>query len=340
MKAIHETVFMSALRSFFVALFGVLGALIALFLVVFALVGLFVATEDKSLPSNVKILPDAKGKRKELASSAPVILQIDVKGKVGEGNLTGEKVEEVLLDSREKDFKKGRVKGILLNINTPGGAANDSDVIYRHLKTYKERYDVPVFAYVNGMCASGGYYIACAADKIYASDSSLIGSIGVLAWPPFLNLADTLEKLGVKPLTLSAGKGKDELNPFRPWKEGEQKHYQKIINFFYREFVAIVSENRQIPVDFLVDEVGAEAYPSPKALDFGLIDGERYTRALVLEELAEAAGIEGKYQVVSFETSSWWQQLYQNASQNPLITGKIKHELSLPNLEGYPLSFY
>ncbi|MCH9624916.1 MAG: hypothetical protein S4CHLAM123_00780 [Chlamydiales bacterium] len=216
---------------------------------------------------------------------------------------------------------------------------NDSDEIYRHLKEYKKRYNVPIFAYVNGMCASGGYYIACAADQIFASDVSLIGSIGVLSWPPFMNLKDALEKVGVNTLTLTAGKGKDEMNPFRPWKEGEQDHYQALLDFFYNRFVAIVSENRSINQEEIVQKLGAQVVPSPEAKEFGLVDNANATRNTTIEALVTAAGIEGKYQVVGFETKSWWKKVLKEEPTSPMLTGKIKHELAIPGHDGNPFSY-
>lgn len=330
---------MSSLRAFFVALFGVLGVAVALIVLSLISYGVFSSADEHTFNSDVKILPDAKGSRKKLGSCTPILLQITLNGEIGKDKLTGDEIEELLLDSREDAFETNRVKGILLMINSPGGSVNDSDIIYRHLKEYKERYNVPVFAYVNGLCASGGYYIACASDKIFASDVSLIGSVGVLAWPPFINIVQTLEKIGMSSLTVSAGKGKDELNPFRPWKDGEQDHYQQLIDYYYKQFVALVSETRPINKENLEEKLGAKVYPAPEAQKMGFIDVSGATRSQVLTALAKEAGIDGKYQVVGFETTSWWKRLLKEESRTPLVTGKIKHELVLPSVDGNPF-FY
>ena len=339
MQKINETVFMSSLRAFFTTLFGVLGIIVALVALGFIFYGISSAVEEETFSSKVKILPDAQGKRTKLASSVPVLLQITIDGQIGLDKLTGKSIQDLLLDSREDAFKDDRVKGILLVINSPGGGVNDSDMIYRHLKEYKERYKVPVYAYVDGLCASGGYYIACASDKIYASGVSLIGSIGVLSWPPFMNVVDGLEKIGVNALTLTAGKGKDEMNPFRVWQPDEQKNYQSIINFYYNKFVDIVSADRPVAKEKLVQDLGARVLPAPEALEMGLIDENGYSRNQALVELAKAAKIEGKYQVVGFETKSWWKKLIKEEPASPLVTGKIKHEFALPNHDGNPFSY-
>lgn len=340
MKIVHESIFMNSLRAFFVALFGVLGALIALAAIVIALIALSSASDEEAFSSKVKILPNAKGSRKHLSSSAPVLLQIAIDGEIGKDALTAEKIETVLLESQEDEFKNGRIKGILLVINSPGGGVTDSDIIYRSLKEYKKRFDVPIYAFVDGMCASGGYYIACAADKIFASDVSLIGSIGVLSWPPFANVHETLEKLGISTMTVIAGKGKDDMNPFRPWKENEQANYQHLINYFYNTFVAIVQEDRPLVDHFkLVNEFGAKVFPAPMAKENGFIDENGYSRNQALAALAQAAGVE-KYQVVSFQTESWWKKMFKEESHSPFLTGKIRHELTLPGgHKGNPFSY-
>src|SRR5690606_22323692 len=114
-------------------------------------------------------------------------LQINVHGVIGDAKsgIDTKMAQNILLDSRTGDFKNERGKGILLHMNTPGGTVVDSDNIYRMLKTYKERYKVPVFAFVDGLCASGGMYISCAADKVYAGPASIIGSVGVIIGPFF-----------------------------------------------------------------------------------------------------------------------------------------------------------
>ncbi len=339
MKVIYESIFMGSLRAFFMALFGVLGVAVAILAIALACYGIFSATDEQTFSSDVKILPDANGDRTKLSSSKPILLQLTIDGEIGKDKLTGKKIEELLLDSREDAFATDRVKGILLVINSPGGGVTDSDIIYRHLKEYKERFQIPIYTFVDGICASGGYYIACASDKIYASDVSLIGSIGVVGWPPFFNVTDTLEKVGVNAMTLSAGKGKDQMNPFRPWKEGEQKQYQSLIDYFYSQFVAIVTEARPIDTERLEETLGADVFPAPKAKDFGLIDENGASRGDVLTALAKESGIEGKYQVVGFETTSWWKKTLKEEPRSPLFSGKIKHEFALPAIEGNPFYY-
>lgn len=318
---------MNPFRAFFVSLLATLGVFIGIMIAILAILLLSLFSEKESFSSSVKILPDAQGNRVELAKETPILLEIQIKGEIGSGELTANKIESILLKSREDGFKTNRVKGILLAINSPGGSAIDSDIIYRLLLQYKERYKVPIYAYTDGLCASGGYLIACAADKILASDASLIGSVGVLSWPPFFNLSDLMNKVGVSALTISAGIGKDDLNPTRPWKEGESQNHKELIHFFYQRFTDIVSTHRpMLSKEKLTQDFGAKVFGSPDALEKGYIDAICTFHSDAIEKLALASGIasDKKYQVVTVETKEWYKKLF--GDESVLWRGKIKHE--------------
>lgn len=320
-----ESIFTHSLRAFSVAASSVLGVIVGCIIFFFLFAWFLKTVEKDTFSSSVKLLPDADGNRKQLAAEAPILLEIQMKGQVGKDSLSASKVETILLKSREEDFKNNRVKGILLVMNSPGGDANDSDIIYRDLLEYKKRYQVPIYTYVDGLCASGGFYIACATDKIYASDVSLIGSVGVLSWPPFFNVTDVLKKIGVTTLTLSEGKDKDQLSPFRPWKVDEDKNYKEMIGFFYTHFVDIVCKNRpKITKEQLVEQFGAKIFPAPEALENGYIDAYGVEKSQVIRDLSIAAGLkpEDKYQVVTFESKQWLKKLIE---EKPFIlTGELK----------------
>lgn len=320
-----DSIFTSSMRSLFIAFFSVVGILLA-FILVALFYNLIDSTEDP-LSSNysVKIVPNAKGVRKKQSSSAPVILQVNINGMIGLNDLTQGKIREMLVESREDTLKNDRVKAVLLCCNTPGGGMTDADGIFRAIKEYKERYKVPVFAYVDGLLASGGMYIGAAADEIHASDVSLIGSIGVIT-SPFLNLSTLLEKIGVNSLTLYAGKGKDDLNPMRPWKPGEDDNYKEIIQYYYNSFVDLMVANRPIDRTILVDKIGANVLPAELALKYGFVDVAGASRKSTLEALLKRISIEDDfYQVVELESSSWLSQLLR--SESPVTTGTMKHQL-------------
>jgi protease-4 len=327
----RDSIFYAAIRSLFVALCAVIGVGLGLvlFTILIGAMSASTASDTKLKTVNAQeILPNAKGEREALASTTPVILQIDVDGIIGTSELSTQTVRQQLIESREDDFKDDRVKGVLVYINTPGGTVIDADGIYHALKDYKEKYKVPVYAYVDGLCASGGMYVACAADKVFATDVSLIGSVGVVA-PTFMNFTKVMDKIGVDTLTLTAGTDKDAMNPFRPWKPGEEKNYQHLIDYYYSHFVNIVTNNRpEISKDKLIQEYGAHIFNAVQAHQYGFIDKGDATLRDALVELVKAANIEDdNYQVIRLKKSDWWTTIF--SSSNTLFTGKVKHQFEL-----------
>lgn len=326
----RESIFHSALRALFVAFCSIIGLCFGILAVAILLGILSSGTKDNQLTTvhTEEILPNANGKREALTSDAPVILQINIDGIIGTEELSTHSIKQQLVESREGDYKNDRVKGLLLYINTPGGTVTDADGIYNAVIDYKKKYHVPVYAYVDGLCASGGMYIALAADKIFASEISLIGSVGVIA-PTFMNVTKLLDKIGVEALTISAGKDKDAMNPLRPWKPGEEDNYKQIVDYYYSHFVNLVTSNRpNISKDKLVKDYGAHIFPANEALERGFIDVSGSSISATLKELLKTAGIEGDYyQVIRLENKGWWKNLF--SSQASLMTGKIKHEVSV-----------
>lgn len=328
----HSFIF-SGIKAFFVTFFTIVGICLAVIPLIFLIS--FLITEVEEEPEShfsLEILSNADGVRKSLSSEDPVILSIPIKGVIGVEDLTKDTIRKMLIESREDILKHNRVKGLFLVIESPGGTVVDADGIYHAIKEYKTKYNVPVYAFVDGLCASGGMYVAACADKIFASEVSLIGSVGVIA-PSFLNLTQLMEKIGVQSLTLYAGKGKDDLNPLRPWKPGEEKPLQDIIDFYYNMFLDIVTSNRtRLKKETLVADLGAHVYPAEKATEYGYIDAHGLSRNEALKLLLQKMGIENdKYQVVELTSKTWFNTLFK--SKTSLLSGKIQHEFNIaPNL--------
>jgi len=320
----------SSYRTFCVAFSGAVGVFLGV-LIIFSLIGAISTTTGREIERSytLEIAPNTEGVRKVLSKKSPVVLQLYIAGLIGSERLNMQTVREQLQESREGDLKDDRVKAILLRINTPGGTVTDSDGIYRALLAYKEQYNVPIYAYVDGLCASGGMYVASAADKVFASEISLIGSVGVLS-PAFLNFSKLIEKIGVEALTLSEGKGKDDMNPLRPWKPGEDEMYKSIIKYYYDHFVNLVVKARpQIGKEKLIQEYGASIFPAEKAKEYGFIDGDGYSRNQALKLLLKEIGIEDDYyQVVELKEENWVSRLF--SGQSSLLEGTMKHKLELP----------
>jgi protease IV len=143
-----------------------------------------------------------------------------------------------------------------------------------------------------------------------------------------------LEKYDIETLTLSAGKDKDAMNPFRPWKAGESENYQQIVDYFYNHFVDLVTQYRpKVNKELLINNYGAKIFTSDEALKNGFIDVNDASLSDVLNQLLEKLNItDDNYQVIRLESKKWWKNLF--SSDSSLITGKVKHQISLsPELD-------
>lgn len=329
MPHLRDSIIVSTIRTFCTSFAAIIGVLIAF---VFVLICVSRLSPPDLFPpkSQLTISADANGNRDLLPSSAPVLLKIDIHGVIGDKDLTFAKIRNMLLDSREGILDKGRVKGILLSLNTPGGLADDSDAIYRELLAYKEKYQVPIYAFVDGLCASGGMYIASAADRIYATPSSIIGSVGVILGPLF-NFSSLMERYGVQGLNVTAGKDKDMLSAIRPWKPGEDASLKSITNALYERFVSIVVNARpELSKEKLINEYGAHIFIANKAKEYGYIDVADASSSLVLCDLAKAANLteEMNYQVLAISPMhSFVSDLVQN--KLTFFKGEINHKLPI-----------
>lgn len=330
MEFARESIFVSAIRTFCRLFFGMVGILLAVFL--FSLFySSFAPSPLLESSTQMDLVPNAEGEKVLEPFSSPVILQIPIHGVIGDPqHLTKEVIENVLLDSRVDLLGHDRVKGILLDFNTPGGTVVDANAIYEMLLAYKERYKVPVYGYIEGLCASGGMYIASAADQLFASSSSTIGSVGVILGP-FFNFYDLMGKVGLQARTLTQGIDKDMMNPTRPWKEGEDSSLQAVMAFMYERFVDVVAKGRpRLSRDRLVREYGAQVYDCVTAERLGYIDHGMSSRKEALLALLGAAKIDPKeaYQVVTLTPKhSWVAQLM--SQQSPLWSGKVQHSFDM-----------
>ncbi len=329
----RDSIIYSTFRTFFVTLAWMAAIAIGLVFLI-TLTVKSVDTKETSLDIHTtytpRILANASGVRKTLSKDAPVILRVNINGIIGTKNFNRETTNQLLIESRENSLANNRVEAILLHIDSPGGTQVDSEGIYRLIQEYKERHRIPVYAYVDGLCASGGMYIACAADQIFASETSIIGSVGVIA-PSFINASQLMEKFGLTSLTLYEGKGKDDLNPLRPWKDNEGENFKVIIDDLYQDFVNTVVANRpKVDRKRLIEEYGAKIFVAPTAQALGFIDASGVSYNDALRTLAKKIGIDDDhYQVVTMHKETWFSELLQE--KNSLLhKGELTHKLDLP----------
>lgn len=329
MEYTRESIFKSSLRSLCKAFFVIIGIFLAFIPV---MIGMSAISHDPQAMDKytVTILPDLNGQQKYLPLNTPAILRIDITGVIGSKGLTTEAFYTQLIESRRGLLKDNRIKGILLYISTPGGTVNDSDGIYRLINQYKKQHNIPVYAYVDGMCASGGMLVASSCDKIISNPVSIIGSVGVLVGP-FFNLVEGLERLGIDSLMITAGKGKAGLMPFKKWTEDEGKNLTAITDYLYDQFVTIVSNGRpKLTREKLIETYGAGVFDPKLALEYGYIDEANGSYTSSLEELLVAANIDKSqpYQVVTLtQRKDWYSYLAESSAG--ILSGKVTHKIQL-----------
>lgn len=171
--------------------------------------------------------------------------------------------------------KDHRVKGLVLRINSPGGTVTASDILYHELKTFKEQKQVPVVASIMDLGASGGYYVASAADTIYVHPSTVTGSIGVIMLT--LNARGLLEKVGVETNAITSGPRKDMGSPFRAMNPEEKAIFQSVIDDFYGRFLRVVKDGRPNLSDEKIRRLAdGRIYSGEQAKAAGLVDDIGY----------------------------------------------------------------
>ncbi|MCX7835337.1 MAG: signal peptide peptidase SppA [bacterium] len=169
----------------------------------------------------------------------------------------------------EKLRKDKNIKSVVVRINSPGGAVAPSQEIYSALLRLKKS-GKPVVASMSSVAASGGYYIAVAADTIVANPGTITGSIGViLTFPIYDKLAD---KVGVKVEVIKSGKLKDVGNPFRNLTPDERAYLQASLDDTYEQFTSAVAEQRELPIDSVLKLADGRIYTGQQAYRVGLVD--------------------------------------------------------------------
>ncbi len=169
-------------------------------------------------------------------------------------------------------FDNENSAGVILRINSPGGSPVQSGYIYDEIRRLREEHpDTPLYAVVTDICASGGYYIASAADKIYADKASIVGSIGVRM--DNFGFVEAINKLGIERRTLTAGENKALLDPFLPENEKTKAHMQTMLSEIHQQFIDAVKQGRGDRLDTNVDGVfSGLIWTGEAAVDIGLID--------------------------------------------------------------------
>lgn len=184
------------------------------------------------------MFPGGAGRQKITTGDHTALIEID--GVISaKSDASADKVITGLRDA----FEDKNTKGVILRINSPGGSPVQAGYINDEIKRLREKYpDTKLYAVVTDLCASGGYYIAAAADKIYVDKASLIGSIGVVM--SSFGFVDALNKVGVERRLYTAGESKGFLDPFSPEKKAEVTHVKNMLEKIHKQFIDVVKKGR------------------------------------------------------------------------------------------------
>lgn len=193
---------------------------------------------------------------------------VEISGVIGPGTPAS---ADMIMQGLAEAFKDRRTQGVILRINSPGGSPVQSGYINDEIKRLRLKYpQIPLYAVVEDVCASGGYYIAVAADKIYVNKASMIGSIGVLM--NGFGFTGTMEKLGVERRLLAAGENKGFLDPFSPMNDTQKEYAQKMLGEIHDQFIDVVRKGRGKRLKETPEMFSGLVWIGQKSIDLGLAD--------------------------------------------------------------------
>jgi signal peptide peptidase SppA len=204
--------------------------------------------------------------------SKPVITILNLHGIIGKTAMKSGLTFDAMNDQIEDAFSPKKLTAVLLNINSPGGSPVQAELIARRIMQLSKEKNVPVYAFVQDMAASGGYWLACAADEIYASASSIIGSIGVIS--AGFGFVEAIKKLGVERRVYFQGNNKSILDPFKTEKPEDIELLSKLQQEVHESFKDYVKSRRKGRLTQSEDILfTGQFWCGQTAKDFGLIDG-------------------------------------------------------------------
>ncbi len=178
---------------------------------------------------------------------------------------------DAIIASLQGAFEDEKTKGVILRINSPGGSPVQAGQIYDEIKRLRKLHpNTPLYAVVDDICASGGYYVAAGADKIYVDKASIVGSIGVLM--DGFGFTQTMEKLGVERRLLTAGENKGFLDPFSPVDPKQQAFARQMLEEIHGQFIGVVREGRGKRLKETPEMFSGLVWSGEKSIELGLAD--------------------------------------------------------------------
>ena len=214
-------------------------------------------------------------------------------GGIGGKRLNGKGLEPLL----KKAFKKG-VSGVALAINCPGGSPVQSAIIANRIRALAAENKIPVYAFCEDVAASGGYWLACAADEIYADENSIIGSIGVISGG--FGFPNAMKKYGIERRVHTSGESKSTNDPFKPEKPEDVKKLKAMLSEMHETFKAEVRARRKDKLKESKELFSGAYWTGRKSMDFGLIDGLGHLNEVLKRKFGD------KIDLIEIEAPKGW----------------------------------
>src|SRR3954463_12974955 len=209
------------------------------------------------------------GSRTDLGGGKKHTAMVELTGLIAPGNdASAEKVNGAL----QAAFKDKNTQGVILRINSPGGSPVQSQTIYDEMRRLRKKYpEIPLYAVVEDICASGGYFVAAGADRIYVGKASIVGSIGVLM--NGFGFTGLMDKLGVERRLITAGENKGMLDPFSPLRDKDKQYVDTLMKDIHEQFIGVVREGRGKRLKETADMFSGLIWTGQKSVELGLADG-------------------------------------------------------------------
>jgi protease-4 len=229
-----------------------------------------------------------------------------------------------LREELKKAADDPKVRALVVRINSPGGTVTASDIMFREIDAFKRRRGIPVVASMMDVAASGGYYVALAADTIVAHPTTVTGSIGVIMIS--LNAEGLMQKVGLAAAAIKSGERKDMGSPFRQLTPEERAIFQSVIDDLHRQFVARLVERRKIAAATAATLADGRIYTAEQALGHQLIDRIGYVPD-ALEVARRAAGVD-EARVVVYKRPREYRATYYAHSDSDAGTFEMLSQLA------------
>lgn len=209
------------------------------------------------------------GKGEHVADGAKYTALVDLSGVI---KAKGDANAEHVISALQAAFEDKHTAGVILRINSPGGSPVQSGIINDEMRRLRAKYPaVPLHVVVEDVCASGGYYVAAAADKIFVDKASIVGSIGVLM--DGFGFTGAMDKLGVERRLLTAGESKGFLDPFSPQNESHKDHAKQMLGEIHQQFIDVVRKGRGKRLKETPEMFSGLMWSGAKSIELGLADG-------------------------------------------------------------------